>query len=236
MRVYELAYCCRLYEQLTDYDLSLKRVRDATDGVVDLTRSVHRDAVLKWLREWGCRQFALQDHKMSSESLREWASEWEPRLPATTEHLAEFGESELQRARDAYAALWVKPASYARGGQRDYLKTVGPVGAAKTMYILRPLAFPPWDRKIFGSLGYATGAPHEYGEYLRSVKADLIEVANEAGVSVEQLPELVGRPEQSPVKLVDEFNWVAVTNGCVPPSVDDLSKWYGWARDAKHKG
>jgi hypothetical protein len=69
MRMYELAYCCRLYEQLTDYDLSLKRVREVAPGGVDLDLGIHRQAVLSWLRAWGCRQFVHEYQDLSSSSL-----------------------------------------------------------------------------------------------------------------------------------------------------------------------
>jgi hypothetical protein len=40
----------------------------------------------------------------------------------------------------------------------------------------------------------------------------------------------LGRPESSPAKLIDEFNWVTITNGCLPPSVNELRKWWEWSQ------
>ena len=98
-----MAYCCRLYEQFTGYDLHLTRVREATDGAVNLLNSSHRDAVLRWLREWGCRQFALEYHQLSSDSLRDWASAWMAQLPSPDTHLIETTPEHLEAAAAAYA-------------------------------------------------------------------------------------------------------------------------------------
>jgi hypothetical protein len=32
----------------------------------------------------------------------------------------------------------------------------------------------------------------------------------------------VRRPTSSPPELIDEYHWVTITNGCVPPSVAEL--------------
>jgi hypothetical protein len=110
-----------------------------------------------------------------------------------------------------------------------HLKAVGPVGAAKTLYILRPNIFPPWDRGIMRRLGYEESGS-EYRRYLSGVAQQLHELSRDTGIPVPQLPREVGRPESSPAKLIDEFNWVAITNGCLPPSVNELRKWWEWSQ------
>jgi hypothetical protein len=229
MRLYELAYCCRLYEHLTNYDVSLKRVRKVVPGGVDLDQGAHRDAVLKWLREWGCRQFAHEYQDLSSSSLREWASEWVRELPKPQLHLVDLGDQEIERGAEAYDHLRVRPASYSQTGSGKHLKTVGPVGAAKTLYILRPNVFPPWDRAIMRRLRYGQSGP-EYRRYLSEVAQQLREVSRDSGIPVPELPRVVGRAGSSPAKLIDEFNWVARTQSCIPPSVDELEKWWRWAQ------
>jgi hypothetical protein len=58
-------------------------------------------------------------------------------------------------------------------------------------------------------------------------------VAAEAGVSVAVLPELVERPNSSPPKLVDEYNWVVKTKRMPPPAPEELLRWAEWARLAQ---
>jgi hypothetical protein len=63
-----------------------------------------------------------------------------------------------------------------------------------------------------------------------SVAAQLRRLATQAGCDVEELPRLVGRPESSPPKLVDECNWIVITKGLEPPTRESLRQWLGWCK------
>ena len=227
--LFEVAYSCRLYEQLTGYDVSLKRLRATAPEGIDLFRSDHRDAVLKWLREWGCRQFAISYNELSSSQLLEWAETWVARLPDTKTNLVDLDETELSNCTSAYADLWVRPASYSHKGSTEILKTFGPVGGAKALYVTRPRLFPPWDRYIITKLGYGVGGPKDFGRYLQRAAAQLRALASRASCDVEDIPRLLGRPDSSPPKLVDECNWTIITKECVPPTLASLRLWLKWA-------
>jgi hypothetical protein len=43
----------------------------------------------------------------------------------------------------------------------------------------------------------------------------------EAGVPVQDLPTLVGRPDSTPPKLIDEYNWIVITTGINPTAQPD---------------
>jgi hypothetical protein len=62
MRLHELAFACRIYSTLTGYDSSLARLRKATGGKLDPHNTGHQDALFKWLKDWGCRQFSTAHH------------------------------------------------------------------------------------------------------------------------------------------------------------------------------
>jgi hypothetical protein len=94
--------------------------------------------------------------------------------------------------------------------------TFGPTGAAKTLFALRPNAIPPWDEPIRCSVR-ATGDMGSFRVYLTNIARQVRSLADEAGVAVESLPMLVDRPESSPPKLIDEYNWIVVTKGIMPP-------------------
>jgi hypothetical protein len=79
---------------------------------VDLNLGIHRQAVLSWLRAWGCRQFVHEYQDLSSSSLRDWASEWVPRLPNPQVQLVELTEQEMEVGSAAYDDLRMRPASY----------------------------------------------------------------------------------------------------------------------------
>ena len=69
MRLYELAYCCRIVGALGAFDRATIEMRDATGDFVDPANADHHAPLFSWLRRWGCRQFAKDDELTSSESL-----------------------------------------------------------------------------------------------------------------------------------------------------------------------
>ena len=50
-------------------DRRTNELRAATRGLVDLSLSAHRDALLAWLRQWGCRHLRTADNARSSRAL-----------------------------------------------------------------------------------------------------------------------------------------------------------------------
>ena len=82
MKLFELAYACRLYGQLADYDASLKRFRDLVAPSLEPSEAKHRAALFVWLNSWGCRQFARDHHATTaSDSLVRWTNGWLSQLP-----------------------------------------------------------------------------------------------------------------------------------------------------------
>ena len=182
-----------------------------------------------WLNSWGCRQFKKADHgSIAGKSLTTWADRWVTRLPEPATYLSDVSEQELRLAADAYEDLRVQLASerHLRSGQMTYVH-YGPVGAAKTLFALRPRVFAPWDKAIMLGRGYGWA---DYGQYLRDLINQLRELSAWSGIAIEDLPGEVGRPGSTPVKIIDEYNWVVLTNQFEPPPVEDLEKWIGWAR------
>jgi hypothetical protein len=83
------------------------------------------------------------------------------------------------------------------------------------MYALRPNACAPWDDPIRHALGLGRNDA-AYRLYLQLIALALTKTANRAGVAIVDLPSLVGRPESSPPKLIDEYLWMRITRGVVP--------------------
>jgi hypothetical protein len=228
VKLFELAYSCRLYAYFTDYDDSLNQLR-AERPEVDPFDARHRAALLVWLNSWGCRQFAKEYHFMASASLATWATEWLPRLQGRDVHLTDLSRSDIALWARAYDALRNCRASLkqrATGPAFDV--TFGPTGAAKTLFALRPNIIPPWDDPIRAARGWGLDAA-AFATYLTDTADQLRGLAAEAGVQVPELPALVGRPHSSPPKLIDEYNWVVLTRGCLPPTADELAQWSRWA-------
>jgi hypothetical protein len=91
MKLYELAYCCRLYGHLTGYDRHLSQLHQSVRSGLDPSNPAHRTALFQWLNGWGCRQFARQHHATTaSDSLVSWAASWLGKLPARPEQLTDL--------------------------------------------------------------------------------------------------------------------------------------------------
>ena len=130
MRLFDLAYCCRLYAEGTGYDLALARFLQGTNGAVDLHSPEHRDLTLQWLRDWGCRGLRREDNAASSRTLRQWWEDWAEILPATHVTLDALDDYGLDVAAEAYGDLARRPA--ARRQHRNGVINVrfGPTTAA----------------------------------------------------------------------------------------------------------
>jgi hypothetical protein len=233
MKLYELAYCCRLYGHLTGYDRHLSQLHQRVGSGLDPLIPAHRTALFQWLNGWGCRQFAREHHATTaSDSLVQWAASWLDRLPASPEQLTNLSAARLERCAEAYDALRVLSASRRTlNSGRVSVVTYGPTGTAKTLFALRPNVFPPWDDPIRILLGFGKDGA-SFQRYLTEVASTLRELAAEAGIPVTALPELVQRPNSSPPKLVDEYNWVVRTKRCPPPTPEEVLRWADWAAGA----
>lgn len=237
MHLFELAYSCRLYGHFSGFDTSLVRFRHRVTPELDPWSDVHRAWLFEWLNSWGCRQFAKEHHATTaSTSLVHWADDWVARLPPPTAQLTDLSTADLESAAEAYAALRDSLASRRSqpSGRIDPV-TFGPTGAAKTLFALRPEVFPPWDDPIRVQLRFGADAT-SFRAYLVGVADQLRQLSAEAGVPVSALPALVGRPESSPPKLIDEYNWVVITRRCPPPSQEEAEQWAEWARKSAPGG
>jgi hypothetical protein len=150
VRLFELAYCCRLYGHFTGYDDSLGRLRAGVGPELDASNAAHRAALFGWLNEWGCRQFAKNHHATTaSDSLVEWAASWLRQLPEREVLVTDLSRGDLDLAAAAYDALRVRLASWrALPSGHSAPVTFGPTGTAKTLFAFRPGIFPPWDEPI----------------------------------------------------------------------------------------
>jgi hypothetical protein len=231
VRLYELAYSCRIYDRLSQPDTPYLAFLDTTAGDPDFSNPSHMSALLEWLNSWGCRQFAIDYHDLASESILGWAKRWEPRLPDRLLTLDRLSDEDVQRAGEAYADLCGRLASRRTREGKTYDVQVGPTGAAKVMFAARPSAFAPWDERIRQERKWDE-SQCSYCQYLVEVREQVQQLCTEAaelGISAEDIPRQVGRPRSTLPKLIDEYNWVTLTRGFVPPEPDEIAKWYRWS-------
>ncbi len=232
MKLFQLAYACRIYGSLTGFDSGYYTFLDKTGGKLDFKEPTHMKELLVWLNSWGCRQFAIEYHSFAGESILAWVEEWESGLPDDSTTPDSLSKKDIQGVGDAYADLSKHLASKRTRDSNLHDVKIEPTGAAKILFAARPKLFPPWDDPIRVKFGF-DGTCDSYCHYLNQVYAKIKELCNEAaelGISAERIPQEVGRPRSTLPKLIDEYNWVRVTKPFVPPDQDDIAKWYTWSR------
>jgi hypothetical protein len=203
VRLYELDYACRIYAGLTGFDNGYLAFLRETDGELDFKNPVHVKSLLVWL---------------------------EPSLPDPSTTLSTLSNEDLEAVGEAYADLSGCFASERTRNSGRYKVQVGPAGAAKILFAARPQAVPPWDESIRARLGF-DGSARSFCEYLLRVREEISQLRIEAarlGVRPEDIPKEVGRPKSTIPKLIDEYNWVAITNDMRPPTPDEVVKWHLW--------
>jgi hypothetical protein len=230
MRLYELAYGCRIYGELTGFDRSIQKFRRSVHPQLDPYDDGHAQALFDWLNDWGCRQFSVAHHMtVASPSLRRWSDIWMAKLPDADVQIDQLTALDLDGIAAAYGDLVGAAAGY-RDHKTGALSEVkyGATGASKALHGLRPLLFPPWDRPFRNTQRYGEGTS-AYRSYLSRVINDLESVAAEGRVSVSDIPDAIDRPDSSPVKLIDEYYWATITRRVVPPQPEILQRWVTWA-------
>lgn len=228
MTLYELAFACWVYGNVLDFDRTYRAFVEAVGGAPDVANPKHRHALLKWLNDWGCRQFARRYHCRASEEMQSWHGDFEHLLPPSQKHLWELGDGEVSAAVEAYGGLCTRVASLRAGQVRV---AFGPAGAAKLLFALRPRSLPPWDAAIQKELGY-DGSQGSYRGYLQHVTEALLSLGalcEREGFTLHELPAILGREVSTPLKLIDEYYWVTVTRGCEPPAAEVLERWSEWS-------
>jgi hypothetical protein len=191
-------------------DRSTAQLRAATGEELDLAVRAHRTALLVWLRSWGCRHLRVADTARSSRALATWWGSNRDSLPNARRTLTAMSARELDSAAGAFGALAAAPAAWRSRPVGRASVSFGETGAAKALFAIRPLAFPPWDEPIRVALGLrGTGGPG-YRSYLEQTARSLRGLADRLQVPVSRVPEALGRPGSTPPKLVDEYLWMRV--------------------------
>ena len=101
------------------------------------------------------------------------------------------------------------------------------------LFAIRPRSLIPWDEPIRKRLSL-DGSAESYSAYLKRAKRALQELGEECAtmdLALSDVPRLVGRPQSSVAKLVDEYLWVVATKGCPAPADTVLGQWADWAAE-----
>jgi hypothetical protein len=196
-------------------DGATRRLQAATGGQLDLNDAAHRVAAITWLRAWGCRHLRRADTPRTEEALRTWWATWNGYLPGDQATLASLVEADLVSVAPAYDALRAAPAARRSVKGSDVDVAFGDTAAGKLLFAIRPQVFPPWDEAIRLAFGKPGGSA-AYVRLLRLSATALDGLAGRLGVPVSELPEILGRPESTPPKIVDEFLLIRIAQSRRP--------------------
>lgn len=216
MKVFNFVYICRLFGRDRAYD----ELRQELGENPDFASDAQQESLLRFLNKWGCR---IKKDGFPKENLQTWVSN--SRLPGTDKDIRSLTDSEREHVAQSYDEALVK---------------IGPrfkdTAAAKTLHAIRPRSLPMWDQKIkdWFLKNHASGETSQcttgqtYAAFIRHVAGELSTLeadANRLGHSLADIPQLVGKPDYSLVKLVDEYYWMTITSDYTVPTRAELEQW-----------
>ncbi len=184
-------------------------------------------ALIEWLRSWGCRQFKKTDEEISINGFMKWYGIHESKLPSPDDCLIDH---DLSASGRMIVSLFddlarQRAARKERDGQGIDVR-IGPVGAAKTLFALRPNLFSPWDTPIYQTLDLE-GDGSGYVGYLLKIQDELKEVKAEllnSGREWDSLSRILQKRHKAYPKVIDEYFWITITRGCDPAVIETFFK------------
>jgi hypothetical protein len=221
MKLRELAVACYIYSIIAD-DKSYLKFRATIKNSTNLFEEEHRKALLEFLNGFGCRHINRDSHKMASKEIRSWYNKYGEELPQEIERLWELKNEKLKSFDELHSTLSELVVACRIDGVEVRM---GPVGAAKMLFAIRPHVFPPWDNVIRKKLKMRS-----YGDYLKHVREvilDLKKSCKNHKINIDDLPEELGRPNSTVVKLIDEYYWITITNEFDLEEI--VKRWKEWA-------
>ena len=223
----KLAVASLLFNSLTPYNDSLVNFRSATGDRIDLTIQKHRDDLMKWLNDWGCRHLSKDQHKIASQSILDWYQTNCATLFSEKTPLWQLEDQEIETAANAYGSLKDRiGARRSRYGNESEVH-IGATAASKILFAIRPKAMMPWDEAMRKSFG-CDGSPQSYAGYLNTIRHLTLHIetlCRSKCFQIDDLPEKIGRPNSTVLELINEYVWVTETREIKLPSSETLLRW-----------
>ena len=223
----KIALASLLFDSLTPYNVSLTKFRKATNPALELAIEKHRDALMDWLNDWGCRHLSKKNHQVASESILKWYQTECTTLFSANTPLWQLDDRGLDTAANAYGSLKDRiGARHSRYGNQ-LMVHIGPTAASKILLAIRPKALMPWDDAMRKAFGYGDASPESYFKYLLQIRDHtwhIEKLCRSKGFQIDNLPEKVGRAGSTVVELLNEYIWVK-TRGIELPSSEILAQW-----------
>jgi hypothetical protein len=218
-----------LFRSLTSYNDSFARLNESIRGSMDLTNSEHRQHLLNWLNNWGCRNLSKEKHNVASGSILDWYLQLGTNLFTDETPLWVLSDNDLQMAKEAYGRLKDKTGAWRTRSQSKQEVHIGPTAASKILFALRPQALIPWDEATRVSFN-CSGDPESYLKYLKTIR-DLTyhirDLCKRKGFQINELPQKLSLPNSAVITLVNEYIWITETRKVELPTSAILARWAG---------
>jgi hypothetical protein len=223
----KIAVAGLLFNSLTPYNTSLGDFRSATGDRIDLAIQEHRDALMNWLNDWGCRHLSKDQHQIASKSILDWYQTNCDTLFSDKTPLWQLEDQEIETAANAYGSLKDRiGARRSRYGNKSKVH-IGPTAASKILFAIRPKALMPWDEAMRKSFK-CDGSPESYFKYLITIKnltLHIRDLCTSKGFQIDDLSKKIGRPDSTVLELINEYVWVTETREIKLPSSEILTQW-----------
>lgn len=224
IKLCDIAFISYVYSHTTEYDKSFRELQEVTKNSIDLKNPNHRMELLKWLNNWGCRQFSKKYHQYASKNILQWYEKQGNGIIPENKSLLDINSDDMDKICILYDSLSSTLASL----RNDYIEVkIGPTGAAKLLFALRPNTLPPWDDPIRSELQYNdTGQSYcEYVNFIMLQQRSLVKECNQYGFSGDEFFIKIGRPNVTWIKLIDEYCWMVYTGEFELPKSDIIRFW-----------
>ena len=222
-----LAVANLLFSSMTSYDDSLDHFNDKTSNKIVLTNVEHRNFLLTWLNEWGCRNLSLGQHGVASNSISKWYEESGSNIITDEKPLWELGEKELDVAARAYGSLKDKTGAIRVRAGKEQVVNIGPTAASKILFAMRQKAMMPWDEAMRKRFNY-DGSQESYLKYLLKIKFISLHIkglCEKNGFLIDELPQKLERQKSTIMILINGYIWVTVTRQVTLPASSTLTRW-----------
>ncbi len=222
MKLLHLKIACYLYNQFTDYDTNYLRLSNKYPNL-ELNQTPQIMALIEWLRSWGCRQFKSENEEISIDSIDAWYKSTKSRISTVNDYLIDCDLLKNKKLIiDIFNDLSGRKASVKHRANTKISVSIGPVGAAKTLFALNSNLFSPWDTQIYKKLGLE-GNGSGYVGYLEKIQKELIEVRDglrNTSIKWNGLFKYLDKRHNSYPKLIDEYYWITITKNCDPSKIE----------------
>lgn len=224
MKLLHLKIACYLYNQFSNYDESYIKLSKKYSNL-DLSNSNQAQALIEWLRTWGCRQFKKSDENVSIKSIMDWYISISSKIQSINESLIEYDLNDNKKLIiEIFNNLVIRKAAKRKTNSYESDVRIGPVGTAKILFALRPNFYAPWDTAIYKKLRLE-GNGSGYVDYLIKVQEALRSIKNDienTNTRWDRLFEYLEKKHSSYPKLIDEYYWVTITQRCDPLVIEKI--------------